>query len=633
MIQTNTFLEFLKESNISNPIYDNVFNYCEHHHSFLCENIRGYDVYRVVEVTDVDLDFRHVWIDDTKESTINFDIAIEVNAEVEGVSGKYHDHDSYSASFWLLLSCYGDLKKKLKDLKIVGIYPYDGKSKPKKPLSGDLVPIIKKDDYDKYANEILEKFYPEALTNHVKVDVELLAKRMKLSIKEVNLTKDKSVFGQFFFNDSTTTLYDDRGNEVEEQIKKDTILVDPHATYLYSFGSWNMTVAHEIIHAYYHKKAFLFAQLFDDELTHIGCKVNGGTQGKETSPIYWMESQANGIAPYILMPTEPFRNFALQLIKDYHQMYGGNVIDLLPHVIEEIARTYDVTIYAAKKRLLDVGIHEAAGVNNWVDDGYTRPFTFAKGSLQKDETFTISTASFSSSLLLQSDLMNGVYSGHYEFVENHVVLNDPKYIKKNKHGELILTEYARLNLDKCAVKFKCKQVNGEYNNNLGTICYLCRDFSKEVEFDLTVTKNPNIVLSEEGQAKHELHNKNVNEIIENISNKKFGEILSYLMDYLEISEKELSIDADIDERTIRRYLNGENKDPNKKTIVALVRALNVPPRVSDLILRRAGISLVGGDAVDDAIADVLMCFREANYKTVNRFFIQKTGEPLTKHKS
>ena len=74
MIQTNTFLEFLKECNISNPIYDNVFNYCEHHHSFLCENIRGYDVYRVVEVTDVDLDFRHVWIDDTKESTINFDI-------------------------------------------------------------------------------------------------------------------------------------------------------------------------------------------------------------------------------------------------------------------------------------------------------------------------------------------------------------------------------------------------------------------------------------------------------------------------------------------------------------------------------------------------------------------------------
>ena len=76
---------------------------------------------------------------------------------------------------------------------------------------------------------------------------------------------------------------------------------------------------------------------------------------------------------------------------------------------------YDYDVY--KKRLLDVGIHEAAGVNNWVDDKYIRPFYFAKGSLQKDETFTISTASFSHKLLFSNkdlfmDLIEGKYDLH-----------------------------------------------------------------------------------------------------------------------------------------------------------------------------------------------------------------------------
>lgn len=121
----------------------------------------------------------------------------------------------------------------------------------------------------------------------------------------------------------------------------------------------------------------------------------------------------------------------------------------------------------AYERLLDVGIHEAAGVDNWVDGKYSRPFHFAKGSLQKDETFTISTASFSHKLLLSNqELFMDLFEGKYVFVENHVVLNDPIYIKKNHNHDLVLTEYARLNLEKCAVKFKCKAVNQDYGVNL-----------------------------------------------------------------------------------------------------------------------------------------------------------------------
>ena len=162
-----------------------------------------------------------MWIDDAKDSTIIFDVAIEANAEVEGVPGKKHDRDSYTSSFWLLINCYGDLKNKLKDFKIVGIYPYDGKSTPQKTLSGDLVPIVKKENYDDHAIEMLEKFHLEVLKKPIKVDTEELAKRMHLTVVEANITADKSVFGQCFFNDSIVNLFDDDSVSYTKEIKKE----------------------------------------------------------------------------------------------------------------------------------------------------------------------------------------------------------------------------------------------------------------------------------------------------------------------------------------------------------------------------------------------------------------------------
>ena len=160
MAVTNTFLEFLQNNNkCSDGIYNSIYDFCNHHKQLLCDKCDGYDVYRVVDVEDINLEYKQVWIDDNPGAIIDFDIAIEVSAEVEGVSGNHHDHDSYTSTFWALLSCRGYLAKKLKDFTVLRVDEFDSRSKPKKPLSGDMVPIIKGEDYDKYANEILLKFY------------------------------------------------------------------------------------------------------------------------------------------------------------------------------------------------------------------------------------------------------------------------------------------------------------------------------------------------------------------------------------------------------------------------------------------------------------------------------------------
>ncbi len=156
MAASNAFIEYLQnDDRCSDSIYNKIFEYCNYHKKLLCEKCDGYDVYRVVGVEDIDLDYKQVWIDDTPGTIIDFDIAIEVFAEVEGVSGKHHDHDSYTATFWVLVSCRGDLAKRMNDYAVIRVDEFDSRSKPKKPLSGDMVIIIKNEEYDRYADEIL----------------------------------------------------------------------------------------------------------------------------------------------------------------------------------------------------------------------------------------------------------------------------------------------------------------------------------------------------------------------------------------------------------------------------------------------------------------------------------------------
>ena len=123
------------------------------------------------------------------------------------------------------------------------------------------------------------------------------------------------------------------------------------------------------------------------------------------------------------------------------------------------------------------------------------------------------------------------------------------------------------------------------------------------------------------QERYKIHKKNVDEVYKEIVNKPFGEILKYLMEYLEISLKELEIDSGVNERTIRRYLTGENKVPEKRTVVALVRTLNLPYKLTDVAIKQAGISFVNGNEEDEALLTVLTGFRNGRPREANMFLV------------
>jgi transcriptional regulator with XRE-family HTH domain len=223
-----------------------------------------------------------------------------------------------------------------------------------------------------------------------------------------------------------------------------------------------------------------------------------------------------------------------------------------------------------------------------------------------------------------------VYTNQYVFVENHLCVNHPDYIEKNENGDLILSDYALLHMDECCVKFKVKPVSSHTVSGFGLTCYLCRDCSKELEFDLEIVNNPAASIKDPRfQERYRIHSENVEMVIKAIRDMTFTEILKFLMKYLDISIKELEIDSGINERTIRRYLNGENKSPNKRTVVALLRTLNLPYKICEIAVHQAGISFVNGNDEDEALLNVMTCLRGGSAKDANDFLTSIGFEPLT----
>lgn len=399
-----------------------------------------------------DLYFKKVWINDDKNDVISFDVLIypELNATVKL---GYGDEDSQGLNNLLLL-CTGTVRisKDLECLKIDSVEEYSSKNPSNKQLDGNLVPYIQKSEYSSCAAEILRKYYPSGLESPRFINIRTVAKNMGLKILNRRIDKNKTVFGQFYFFAGSGKFYDEKKDEYyTEWIPQNTIIVDSSANYLYSYGSENLTIAHECVHAYLHKKAFIFARLAQKDLKCITCN-NSGDNRYNNKTLQWVEFQANSIAPYLLTPDTTFKIKIDELFNE--RLNGENYDPLLDvqEIINDAASFFGITKQSVRKRMIDCGYEEAIGCFNWLDAGYIRPYLSKKGSLKKNETYSIRTNDFYHAMTSNPKILGGIYNGYLVFVENHVIVNHPKYLIDD-NGNFILTEYARRHLDECAVKF------------------------------------------------------------------------------------------------------------------------------------------------------------------------------------
>lgn len=266
-------------------------------------------------------------------------------------------------------------------------------------MSDALVPFIPYDQLDKVAAEFLKEHYPAALKvtpygqSPVSIDPLAMADGLALTVKQQRIREDASVFGQIYFVETDAEMYDAKnGKTVTMTIPGKTIVFDPQMYLLRNLSSDNNTIIHGCIHWVKHRKVFELEKLYNADAFNISCEVVGGAASAiARSATEQIEKQANQLTSRIQMPAEPFKVKAKEYIARFMgESNAGHENEVMEQVITALETAFSVSKQAAKIRLVELGFDLAIGTYMYLDGYYVKPYTFRKGALKVNQTFSIS---------------------------------------------------------------------------------------------------------------------------------------------------------------------------------------------------------------------------------------------------
>ncbi len=224
-------------------------------------------------------------------------------------------------------------------------------------------PHICRDEFDKEALEFLEKYYPEALEQPMAVPILYVVRhRMGLRVVEKRLTEDFSVLGQMCFTSGLTEIYDkEDGSYKMVKARFGTMIIDPDTIAKRNEGCKNNTIAHEAFHWHKHRDYHIAISLFDSKKAVRILSAFGEydeSNRANWSDEDWMEWQARGIAPRILMPPEQFDEMATRYIEEHSNeadLHGSWYLHRA--VINSLADFFQVSKQSAEIRLSERGYY------------------------------------------------------------------------------------------------------------------------------------------------------------------------------------------------------------------------------------------------------------------------------------
>ncbi|HFC9160599.1 TPA: XRE family transcriptional regulator [Streptococcus agalactiae] len=460
-------------------------------------------------------------------------------------------------------------------------------------LSKDWVPYIRKKDFDDIAEKFLRKYYPQALTQPTPVPVETIVSEMGLSIHQEKLTIDNSVFGKMVFKDTDVEVIEDE-QLVSKHFNKGSILVDKDVVFKRNVGSYNNTVIHECVHWELHKVFHEVKMVLDKDHSQVSSwtEENLADSSMWTS-LDWMEWQANGIAPRILMPKVQTRIKIRELFQTLTLVNPDiSRSELVQEVVDNLATFFEVSRQAAKIRMIDLGFKEANGVYNYLDDRYMHNFAFELEAFDKGSSYTITSNDLCFEYCFNESFRQIIDRNMFIYVDNHLCLKDKKFIYMTKDGP-IMTDYAYEHMDECYLIFKVKSKNFTSISNETYYDYvLNRGVTKESEIKadfVDILQNPSLMDQLPPLDMMKL-GKKISELLKELPFEFSGTLRSHRK-RKNCTQPFLAKLVGITERTLRDYETLEDNLPRLELTLSFCFALKLRPELSDDMIKKAGHQL------------------------------------------
>ena len=528
---------------------------------------------------------------------------------------------------WLDVRCKVLLGVELTDFEIININECEQQEdSDNDKYSGELVPIISRDAFENEATKFLEKYYPLALQEPVAVPIRKIADDMGLSIIEDSLlSSELDIFGLVVFEDGN--IKDKNKNVVIRNAKRGTVLIDPRVYYERTLGTVNFTIAHECFHWYRHQPYHALMKMLgaNDELGKIiQCSIGSNAKDSEKwKAVDWMEWQANGVAPHILMPTNTAKIKISELVEKYHIHFDGTDGYQIEKMISELADFYGLSKQAVKMRIREMGYAKIDGAFTYVNGQYVTPFSFDASALSDNQSFTISSADLFKAYCLNKDFRKAIDTGRFVYIEGHVCLDNEKYIVRSD-GHIKLTQYALSHIDECCFAFdKGYSYQSKYQG--------------QKYYVQMMYKTPRQVAAQEYSFEMNAHNRTLLSQIQRASRSAdamrlypgaFSETLVQLMKEKKLSNKKLADASLVGERTIQRLRNEEEYPTTVQTVLGLCYGLQLSVPEAEMLVGKTDFNIKSTNPQNNAYRCVLSSCAENSIYEVNEMLESCGFEPL-----
>lgn len=491
---------------------------------------------------------------------------------------------------WIDVRCKVLLGVELTDFEIININECEQQEdSDNDKYSGELVPIISRDAFENEATKFLEKYYPLALQEPVAVPIRKIAEDMGLSVIEDSLlSSELDIFGLVVFEGGN--IKDKNKNIIIRNAKRGTVLIDPRVYYERTLGTVNFTIAHECFHWYRHQPYHALMKMLgaNDELGKIiQCSIGSNAKDSEKwKAVDWMEWQANGVAPRILMPTNTAKIKISELVEKYHIHFDGTDGYLIEEMISELADFYGLSKQAVKMRIREMGYAKIDGAFTYVNGQYVTPFSFDASALSDNQSFTISSADLFKAYCLNKDFRKAIDTGRFVYIEGHVCLDNEKYIVRSDE-QIKLTQYALSHIDECCFVFdKGYSYESKYQGQkyYTQMMYKTPEQPNAQEYSFELNAHNKILLSQIQGA-----SKSANAM--RLYPGAFSETLVQLMKERKLSNKKLADASLVGERTIQRLRNDEEYPTTVQTVLGLCYGLKLSVPEAEMLVGKTDFNI------------------------------------------